>query len=44
MLKKHNKLVVFLVLAAFMFTMVGSASAATFTDVSGMWGRGICHL
>jgi hypothetical protein len=35
MLKKHNKLVVFLVLAAFMFTMVGSASAATFTDVSG---------
>lgn len=35
MLKKHNKLVVFLVLAAFMFTMVGSASAATFSDVTG---------
>jgi hypothetical protein len=35
MLKKHNKLIVFLVLAAFMFTIVGSASAASFSDVSG---------
>jgi hypothetical protein len=35
MLKKHNKLIVFLVLAAFMFTIVGSASAASFSDVTG---------
>jgi hypothetical protein len=35
MLKKHNKLIVFLVLAAFMFSVVGSASAASFSDVTG---------
>jgi len=35
MLKKHNKLIMLLVLVTFMFTMVGSAGAATFSDVSG---------
>ena len=35
MLKKHNKLIVFLVLAAFMFSVVGSAGAASFSDVTG---------
>ena len=40
MLKKHNKLIVFLVLAAFMFTIVGSASAATFSDVTGTTTEG----
>jgi hypothetical protein len=35
MLKKHNKLVMLLVLVTFMFTMVGSTGAATFSDVSG---------
>ncbi len=35
MLKKHNKLILLLVLATFMFTIVGSASAAQFSDVSG---------
>src|SRR5665647_507506 len=35
MLRKHNKLIMLLVLVTFMFTMVGSAGAATFSDVSG---------
>ncbi|HPF21414.1 MAG TPA: S-layer homology domain-containing protein, partial [Syntrophomonas sp.] len=35
MLKKHNKLIMLLVLVTFMFTMVGSAGAATFSDVTG---------
>ena len=35
MLKKHNKLILLLVLATFMFSIVGSASAAKFSDVSG---------
>lgn len=35
MLKKHNKLIMLLVLVSFMFTMVGSAGAASFSDVSG---------
>lgn len=35
MLKKHNKLIMLLVLVTFMFTMVGSAGAASFSDVTG---------
>ncbi len=35
MLRKHNKLVILLVLATFMFSIVGAAGAATFSDVSG---------
>ncbi|NLV22863.1 MAG: S-layer homology domain-containing protein, partial [Syntrophomonadaceae bacterium] len=35
MLKKHNKLIMLLVLVTFMFTMVGSAGAATYSDVTG---------
>lgn len=35
MLKKHNKLIMLLVLVSFMFTMVGSAGAASFSDVTG---------
>lgn len=35
MLERHNKLVMLIVLATFMFSMVVSASAATFSDVSG---------
>ncbi|MEA1962133.1 MAG: S-layer homology domain-containing protein [Bacillota bacterium] len=35
MLKKHNKLIMVLVLVTFMFSIVGSASAATFSDVAG---------
>jgi hypothetical protein len=33
MLKKHNKLIILLVLATFMFSIVGSAAAASFSDV-----------
>ena len=35
MLKKHNKLIMLLVLVTFMFTMVGSAGAASYSDVTG---------
>jgi hypothetical protein len=35
MLRKHNKFIMLLLLVTFMFSIVGSASAATFSDVSG---------
>jgi hypothetical protein len=35
MLRKHNKLIILLVLATFMFSIVGTAGAATFSDVTG---------
>lgn len=35
MLRKHNKLIMLLVLVTFMFTMVGSAGAASYSDVTG---------
>ena len=35
MMKKHNQLIILLVLISFIFTMVGSAGAASFSDVKG---------